>query len=198
MSTSSSTSVTSITSITSIATPYKNYDTTLTSVKKQLETYGVAVIPNVLNATEIKAMQDGMWDILETLTSKLDTPVKRTDKKTWKSYYELLPLHAMLLQHYKVGHHQSIWDIRQNPKVCKVFAKIWGVKEDELLTSFDGCAIHLPPEVTGRGWYKNNSWLHTDQSYCRNDLECIQGFVTAFYILNCSMISMLSLIYRTF
>ncbi len=162
--------------------PYKNYDTTLGNIKKQLDTYGVAVIPNVLNNTEIKALQNGMWDILETLTNKFDTPIDRKDNKTWKSFYDLLPLHSMLLQHYKVGHHQSVWNVRQNPKVVDVFAKIWNVKPEELLVSFDGCSIHLPPEITGRGWYRGNSWLHTDQSYTRNTKECIQGFVTAYDI----------------
>lgn len=161
---------------------YKNYDTTLTNVKKQLDTYGVAVIPNVLLQEEIKKMQEGMWNLLETITNKLDTPIKKDDSETWNSFFELLPLHSMLLQHYKVGHHQTIWDIRQNPNVVKVFAKIWNVKPDELLTSFDGCSIHLPPETTGRGWYKNHSWFHTDQSFTRNDKECIQGFVTAYDI----------------
>jgi len=166
----------------SVSTTYKNYDVTLANVKRQLNTYGVAVIPNVLNQTEINKMQNDMWDILETLTSKLDKPVKRDDNKTWKSFYELLPLHSMLLQHYKVGHHQSTWDVRQNPNVVNVFSKIWKTKPEDLLTSFDGCSIHLPPEITGRGWYRGNSWLHTDQSYTRNNLECIQGFVTAFNI----------------
>jgi ectoine hydroxylase-related dioxygenase (phytanoyl-CoA dioxygenase family) len=166
----------------SVSTTYKNYDTTLANVKRQLNTYGIAVIPSVLSQDEIAKMQGEMWNILETLTSKLDTPVKRDDNKTWKSFYELLPLHSMLLQHYKVGHHQSAWDIRQNPNVVNVFSKIWGVKPEELLTSFDGCSIHLPPEITGRGWYRGNSWLHTDQSYTRNNLECIQGFITAFNI----------------
>ena len=45
---------------------YKNYDTVVANVKNQIETYGVAVIPNVLDQTEINSMQDGMWDILET------------------------------------------------------------------------------------------------------------------------------------
>jgi ectoine hydroxylase-related dioxygenase (phytanoyl-CoA dioxygenase family) len=159
--------------------PYKKYDTTFKNVQKQLDTYGVAVIPNILNKKEIKKMQDDMWLVLKDLTSKLDKPIKKNDKKTWRSFYELLPLHSMLLQHYKVGHHQAIWDIRQNPKVAKVFAKLWAVKPKELLTSFDGCSIHFPPETTNKGWYRN-SWLHSDQSFTRNNKECIQGFVTAF------------------
>ena len=166
----------------SLSTIYKNYNTTIANVKKQLNLYGVAVIPDIIDQHEINEMKKGMWDILGTLTNKLDTPIKENDKKSWKSFYELLPLHSMLLQHYKIGHHQTLWNIRQNPKVVNVFSKIWNVEPEELLTSFDGCSIHLPPESTGRGWYRGNSWLHTDQSFTRNNLECIQGFVTAFDI----------------
>ena len=56
----------------------------------------------------------------------------------------------MLLQHWKVGHSQFIWNLRQNPKIVNIFAKIWDCKQDELLTSFDGASFHLPSEITKR------------------------------------------------
>ena len=34
----------------------------------------------------------------------------------------------------------------------------------------------MPPEVTNKGWGK--TWYHTDQSYTRNDFECIQSWIT--------------------
>jgi hypothetical protein len=37
----------------------------------------------------------------------------------------------------------------------------------------------MPSEVTQIGWYKKN-WFHSDQSYLRNGLECIQSWATAF------------------
>lgn len=158
----------------------EKYHTTPTNLKKTLNKYGVAIIPKVLNKKEVLAMKKGMWDTLEHLTKNVDKPIKRKDKDTYKSIRELYPLHSMLIQHWSIGHAKFIWDIRQNKKVANIFAKLWKVKPIELLTSFDGASFHMPPEITKIGWYRKNDWLHTDQSYTRNDLECIQSWVTAF------------------
>jgi hypothetical protein len=56
----------------------------------------------------------------------------------------------------------------------------WNVSPDELLVSFDGAEIHMPPEITNNGWFRGAKWLHTDQSYIRNDFECVQSWLTAF------------------
>lgn len=161
---------------------YKDYTTTLEKLSETLNLYGVAVIPDVLNKAEIDDMKKSMWIMLESLTSKFDVPIKEKNQKSWNSFYKLLPLHSMLLQHYKVGHDQFVWNIRQNPKVVSIFSKLWNCPNEELLTSFDGMSIHFPPEITKRGWYKSNDWLHTDQSYTRNNLECIQSFVSCYDI----------------
>jgi len=86
----------------------------------------------------------------------------------------------MLIQHWGIGHAQFNWDIRQNPKVVNIFAKLWDVNNKDLVTSFDGASIHFPSEETKSGWYKGKDWFHTDQSYTRNDLECYQSWVTAY------------------
>lgn len=83
----------------------------------------------------------------------------------------------MLIQHFGVGHFETSWKIRQNKKVAKVFSKIHKCKEDELLVSFDGLSLHLPPEDTKRGWYRGTNWFYTDQSPLKPEL-CIQGMVT--------------------
>ena len=50
----------------------------------------------------------------------------------------------------------------------------------ELLTSFDGAAISMPHEVTNRGYYKGNDWLHVDQNFSSGSkFECVQSWVTA-------------------
>ena len=58
----------------------------------------------------------------------------------------------------------------------------WNVKPEDLLVSFDGASVHMPPEVTGSGWFSSEAqgWLHTDQSYTRNNFECVQSWVTGF------------------
>ena len=50
-------------------TVYKNYDCSIDNVMEQLEKYGVAVIPNILNIEEIANMKNGMWDTVEHLSS---------------------------------------------------------------------------------------------------------------------------------
>lgn len=155
------------------------YMCTPETVKKMLAEYGVAVIPSLLDQNETCAMRDGAWETLERLTGQANVPMLRAKPETWRTFYQLFPLHSMLLQHFGIGHAQHLWNVRQNPKVVDVFAKLWGVDPEELLVSFDGMSFHLPPEITGRGWYRENDWLHTDQSYTRNTFECAQAWVTS-------------------
>ena len=158
--------------------PYKYDEYAQDNLKETLEKYGVAIIPNVLDERECKAMFDGMMADVEHITQDLDVPFKLDDQSTWKSWLQLAPLHSMLQQHWKFGHTQTIWDIRQNPKIIKPFEDIWGVDKNDLLCSFDGVTLHFPPEITNRGWYRN-TWLHTDQSFMRPGFECVQSWVTA-------------------
>ena len=114
---------------------------------------------------------------METLTEGTEAEILKNDKSTWSNFKELWPKHSMLLQHFGIGHAEFIWEIRQNPKVYEIFAELWEVKSKELLVSFDGASIHLPPEKTGKGWFKKG-WYHCDQSFKRNDFECVQSFIS--------------------
>lgn len=147
--------------------------------KETIDKYGVAIIPNVLIDDELTQMNNGMWDYLEHVSQKFAIPIDRNNSETWVEYLKLYPKHSMLLQQYGVGHSQFVWDIRQNPKVVNIFSKIWNVKNDELITSFDGASFHFPPEDTHRGWHRQ-TWYHTDQSYLRPDFECIQSWITGY------------------
>ena len=158
---------------------YEKYITTPDKVKNYIETFGVAIVPSILDVSEIKNMRDGMWSYLEHTTQNFDIPIKKDNPSTWVEYQKLYPKHSMLLQQYQVGHHQMCWDVRQNPKVVDIFSKIWSTNPEDLLTSFDGVSFHFPPEETNRGWYRK-TWYHTDQSYFKPDFECIQSWVTAY------------------
>jgi hypothetical protein len=150
------------------------------TLKDTLEQYGVAIIPRVLDPFEIDRFNCGMFDMIEQWTCKFPVPFDRRDTSTWMSYLELRPFHSMLLQCYGVGHAQHIWDVRQNPKVVAPFAKLWGCKPADLLVSFDGSGIHLPPEyMNNRGWFKKD-WFHSDQSFNRSKFECVQSWVTGY------------------
>lgn len=156
---------------------YKDYTTTLENVKQQLATYGVAVVPNILTEDECIKFRDDIWTELNHVSQgRFDVK----DETTWKEFFNFFPLRSMLLQHFSLGHMKPIWEIRQHPKVLEVFEKIWGVNKDELLVSFDGLSVNLPPEKTHRGWYMNKNWFHTDQSFKKKGLQCVQGFVNLY------------------
>jgi hypothetical protein len=84
----------------------------------------------------------------------------------------------MLMQHWQVGHAQFVWDLRQNRKIVDIFAHMWKVTPEELIVSFDGAAFHMPSEVTNRGYFRGNNWLHTDQSFLKKGFQCAQSWVT--------------------
>lgn len=152
---------------------YKSYITNLENLNNTLDQYGVAVIPNIITDEECEQYKKNIWDSIHSIYN----PFLLEDETSWKSFYNLLPLHSMLIQHYGVGHIQGVWDIRSHRSVQNVFSKIHDTTE--LLSSFDGISIALPPEKTGRGWYRGNDWLHTDQSP-KNKTFCIQGLVNLY------------------
>jgi ectoine hydroxylase-related dioxygenase (phytanoyl-CoA dioxygenase family) len=154
------------------------YFTTADQVKDTLDTYGVAIIPSILNVEESDAILSGTWDFLEHITQKWATPIKRDKTESWTQFYNLFPIHSMLIQYWQVGHAQVSWDVRQNIKIAEVYAQIYECKLEDLLVSFDGLSFNPPPEQTKRGWNKNNLWLHCDQSFTQNNFKTAQGWVT--------------------
>ena len=156
---------------------YIEHNTTFENLNQYLDQHGVAVIPNVLTDAECQQYRNSIWTELNYITQgKFDI----NNQSTWHEFYKLYPLHSMLLQHYSMGHMQPLWDIRQHPNVTRAFETIWNTPKEDLLVSFDGLSIHLPPEKTRRGWYLNNNWFHTDQSYKKTKKCCIQGLVNLY------------------
>jgi len=157
---------------------YEKYVTEPDFVKEKLKKYGVAIIPGILTEKECSDMVSGIWDFFEKITENWDIPINRKEKNTWKGFYSLYPKHSMLFQNWCFGHSHASWIIRQNPQVIDVFSEIWDVEPEDLLVSFDGFSFNPPPEITKKGWYRGNTWYHSDQSFTRNDFECIQSWVT--------------------
>lgn len=159
---------------------FNKYKCDINNLNEKLNKYGVAIIPNILNESEIIEFKNGVWEYLNHITKNFDIPIDKNNEKSYRSFRNLFALHSMLIQHWGIGHAQFNWDLRQNKKIVDVFAKIWNVKSDELLTSFDGASIHFPPEITNLGWYRGNDWFHCDQTFTFNNLKSVQSWVTAF------------------
>ena len=114
------------------------YFCTKDDVRSTLDKYGVAVVPNVLSPKELEEMRDGMFSYLEYITQNFEVPIDRNDSKTYKEYFNILPNRGMLMQFWQIGHAQFVWNLRQNPKIAEIFARIWDCTPEELLVSFDG------------------------------------------------------------
>jgi ectoine hydroxylase-related dioxygenase (phytanoyl-CoA dioxygenase family) len=154
---------------------YEKYITTPENLKNTIMEYGVGIIPNVINSNECEQMKNGMWDFLEFTTQNFKTPIKRNDVNTHKAFNKLYPIDSMLVQNWGIGHAQFLWDLRQNTKIIDVFKELWD--DNNLLVSFDGASFHFPnvPLIS-----YDTPHLHSDQSYCRNDFECVQSWITAY------------------
>lgn len=149
-----------------------SFEDVVAAAVAHLQKFGYAVVPDVLDQAECADLVDGLWAHTELVTRGR---VQRKVLKSWKNICSLYPMHGMLMQHWGYGQCQAVWDVRQNPKVVDVFARIWGTHD--LTVSFDGCSFGLAPEVTKVGW-QDKAWLHLDQALARNGLECVQGWVT--------------------
>eukprot|EP01039_Chlorochromonas_danica_P019222 gene19222-23241_t len=150
----------------------------LSNLWEVLNDYGVAVVPNLLSTEECESSISHINNFYASLTKNMARPFDASDASTYATLKGLHNLHSMLYQSYGIGQCQGSWDIRQNPKVFEVFQRLW--ENDDLLCSMDGLSFQIAPEAEGsRGdaSYFQNTWFHTDQSYTRNDLECIQGQV---------------------
>lgn len=143
------------------------------NIKEVVAKYGVAICP-ILDNIECDNMINNKWDILEYLTNDFEIPIDRNNKETYSQITELFPNHKMLIQHWNIGHSKLAWEVRQNKKVIDVFAKIWNT--EDLIVSFDGVSIYILDKPKS----ENNSWFHVDQSYTRNNFECIQSWINAY------------------
>jgi hypothetical protein len=144
----------------------------------QLDELGYTIIPNILTNDECINYKTQIWDELKYVSKD---KFNHIDDNTWSVFEIFKPEYSMLLHNYSLGHMQSIWNIRQHPSVYNVFENIYSTPVNDLLVSFDGLSVLLPPEKTNKGWI-SNEWYHTDQSSKKIGKHCIQGMITLYDI----------------
>lgn len=122
-----------------------------------LEEQGYCVIPEVLSAEEAKQLYERVWhEFIEKAWPKC----KMNDRSNWK---EEFPQHnKMGIFPGPAGQTQVMWDLRQDPRIVDVFAKVWNTKN--LVVSMDGMCFMCPPEIR-EGFIE--PWMHVDQAVMR-------------------------------
>ena len=140
--------------------------------RRKLAHYGVAVLPNALSAEAAERALTGLWSTLEATFPDF----KRADPSTWRALRDNGAKHAMLLQTHGLGWSQPVVDVRQDPQVVALFAGLWSVKPEELMSSADGLSVYLNTPSAKGGWYRSEDWLHWDRSPS-DGTPSIQGFV---------------------
>ena len=161
---------------------YQEYFCSIENLRDTINRYGVAVIPNLLTEKEIQDSRLQMWNYLHNLTKQFDYPINKDKQESWSNYYHLCPLQDMLLQYWKVGHSQWVWNLRQHPEIIKVFSHFWQCLPEDLLVSFDAVSIHFPPEITQIGKFQQDTtnWYHVDQSSGKHGFFCLQSYISLY------------------
>ena len=124
---------------------------------KELKTKGYTIVKNIINSKEILEYE-------KEFTKWLD------NNPNIYTLHELIH-NSGIFKFFNVGHQRFAWLLRTNQKIQEVFKEIWGC--EELVTSFDGCCLFKSEE-----YYLNKHWTHSDQSYNKKGLSCVQSFVS--------------------
>lgn len=132
-----------------------SYD--MNTIKQKFEQDGYAIIPNILNKSEIDEY------ILEF--NKWRQQIQNIDE-----LHNTIHYHG-IFKYFEVGHQRFAWLLRTNQKIQNIFKYLWDT--DELVVSFDGCCYY-PSNYQGKEQY----WIHSDQSGLKKGLQCIQSFMS--------------------
>lgn len=158
---------------------YKTSYVNRSHLRSELHSGGVAVLSEVIPTEKVDRVVTKLWSTLKYLTSDWIVPLDIDDESTYRSLFQLYPHNSMLIQSHGLGQAEFMWDIRADEGVAEVFAELWGCTVHELIVSQDALSIHLPPEVTGKGW-KCFDKFHTDQSFLTSEMTTFQGLVNLY------------------
>jgi len=138
----------------------------LENLNQILETYGVAVIPNVFQENECELLKENVFKYLKT-----EFEIEKPD-----DFQKLRPLKGGILHYYGISLLKEVLDLKTDERVVQIFEKIWDTKE--LTMSLDGLNITPPPEQTTGNYFNEKSiWLHTDQASNKTTKCCVQAFI---------------------
>jgi len=146
-------------------------------IKKDLKELGFTAVQVIDKESEIQALRDGIWDMLEAL---LPGKLSRNNPETWRDSNWPIASRG-LIHRYGAPHSPVAWAGRTHPGVLKAWEIVWGTKE--LITSYDAVGMMRPVEVLkklGEEVPKLGYWAHVDHDEGGEEVELIQvGVVTS-------------------
>lgn len=126
----------------------------ISSYLKDLEELGYCVIPQVLSTLEAEILYQRVWhEYIEQAWPKC----RMVDRSNWKDEFPIHNKYGIFAG--PAGHIQVMWDLRQDPRIVDVFARIWNTHD--LVVSMDGLSLMCPPEIRKGGF---DPWPHVDQT----------------------------------
>ena len=125
--------------------------------KKNLDSNGFTIIPNVFDENEIDDYKKDFFNWFN------NTP-------NLKENHNKIHLNG-IIKYYEIGHQRFAWKARINEKIQNIFKYLWNT--EELIVSFDGCCYYT------EDYNKNDTyWIHTDQAPNKKGLHCYQSFIS--------------------
>ena len=83
-----------------------------------------------------------LWDYLRAVpVDEGAPPLTRGRPDTWGDASWPGDVNTGIITGYGAGQSELLWHVRQSAAVRRSFARIWGVEDAELITSFDGANI---------------------------------------------------------
>ncbi len=124
------------------------------SYLKDLEELGYCIIPQLFSLSETKLLYERVW---HEFIEKAWPNCRMDDRSNWETTF---PIHNRLgIFSGPAGQIQTMWDLRQDPRIVAIFAQIWNT--EDLIVSMDGLSFMCPTEIR-EGYF--DRWLHVDQA----------------------------------
>ena len=139
--------------------------TDLENLNQTLETYGVAVLPNVFTEEECERVKNGVYSYL----------AKNHDVHEADDYVKVNPMEGGIINCYGIALIKDVLNMKTDERVENIFKRIWN--NEEVTMSLDAINIMPPKKLFQKSKIISPAGFHTDQSSYKREKCCVQSFI---------------------